>query len=179
MGFQRVYLPATHQWHFPLPTHLSLEVEMPKKRRESAWFKPGEKFVGITHLAIDRLNFHQHRTKFPPKPIGKMKGELSIDARWLAVTMAKRWDRRNPEKSFTYPIRNLGREIGWSNSKVSKKIKELLDAEILIRTRQGGLYRRQASYKFNLSFMGVPGSELFSQKFKLSEVDQVFDRLTR
>lgn len=129
------------------------------RKRNSSWFKPGEKFVGITHAAIDILNKHHPRIEYPRKPIGKMAGEISIDARWLLVVMSKRWDRREPEKPFPCPIREIGGEIGWSNSKASKCIKELLDAKILTRTRQGGLYRKKAFYRFNLSFMGVPGSD--------------------
>lgn len=134
---------------------------MAKKQRSSSWFRKGEKFVGLTHTAIDYLNYHQKRIGFPPKPIGTKNGEVSFEARWLLVVMAKRWDRRHPEASFKYPVRELGREIGWSSSKVSKCIQELIDADILIRVRQGGLYRREASYRFSLSFMGVPGSDPF------------------
>lgn len=132
---------------------------MAKRNRQVRWFKDGAKFVGITHDAIDRLNKHYKRTTFPPQPIGKGKAEISINARWLCITMAKNWNRKRPEDPFEYPIRQLAREIGWSSSKVSKCIKELLEAGILVREKRGGLYRERSVYNFDPAFMGVPGTK--------------------
>jgi len=130
---------------------------MAKRNRVSKWFKDGEKFVGVTHNAIDKLNRHESRKEMPMprKEIGQMNGEVSIEARWLLITMAKKWNRKKPDEPFEYPIRTLAEEIGWSTTKVSKCIQELRDADILY-LEPATKKRTRTRYTFNLDLMGVP-----------------------
>lgn len=131
---------------------------MAKRNRASKWFRDGERFVGVTHGAIDRLNRHESRKgePFPRKRIGHMDGEVSIEARWLLITMAKKWNRKKPDEPFEYPLRTLAEEVGWSKSKVSRCIQELRDAGILY-VDPLPKKRTRAKYTLNLDFMGVPG----------------------
>ena len=129
---------------------------MAKRNRQAKWFKDGEKFVGITHEAIDYLNKHDKRRSAYHVKTGEKPGEVTLEARWLLITMAKKWNRKRPEEAFQYPIRILANEIGWSCSKVIKCINELKETGILVTRTEGKERKTRTWYNFDKSFMGVP-----------------------
>lgn len=114
-------------------------------------------FVALPHSAIDALNKHQKRLPGAVrKAVGKLPGEVSLEARWLLVTMAKAWNRKKPSEPFQYPTAELAREIGWSKSKVLEKQKELINIGILKKVSPGGLLHNPNTYSLDLDFMRVP-----------------------
>lgn len=128
---------------------------MSRGTRKSDWITGP--FVAMPHSAIDALNKHQKRLPGAVrKAVGKLPGEVSIEARWLLVTMAKAWNRKKPSDPFQYPLNALAREIGWSKSKVLEKQRELINVGILKRENPGGLLHNPTEYSFDLDFMKVP-----------------------